>query len=184
MRLRGKCSSGLNICSDIGRVALAALTFLLASYLVRAQQQPSGSAYEHWEQFKQRLGGPLAALLEVYAPSWFSRVGLRYQDLVRRSVLNLADRPWSTLLKQPITGLLSAPDLRATIAQTLTQTLIELADDRGSVNLRHGLVQAADPNEICYLIDNDHQAVRAPASASQLLSVLNGKSPRNRSQRG
>jgi len=29
-----------------------------------------------------------------------------------------------------------------------------------------------------------HQAVRAPASAKQLLSVLNGKSPRNRSQRG
>jgi lipid-binding SYLF domain-containing protein len=29
-----------------------------------------------------------------------------------------------------------------------------------------------------------HQAVRAPASAKQLLSVLNSKSPRNRSQRG
>jgi lipid-binding SYLF domain-containing protein len=29
-----------------------------------------------------------------------------------------------------------------------------------------------------------HQAIRAPASARQLLSVLNGKSPRNRSQRG
>jgi lipid-binding SYLF domain-containing protein len=29
-----------------------------------------------------------------------------------------------------------------------------------------------------------HQAVRAPASAKQLLSVLNTKSPRNRSQRG
>jgi lipid-binding SYLF domain-containing protein len=29
-----------------------------------------------------------------------------------------------------------------------------------------------------------HQAIRAPASAKQLLTVLNGKSPRNRSQRG
>ena len=29
-----------------------------------------------------------------------------------------------------------------------------------------------------------HQAVRAPASAKQLLSVLSSKSPRNRSQRG
>jgi len=29
-----------------------------------------------------------------------------------------------------------------------------------------------------------HRAIRAPASAKQLLSVLNGKSPRNRSQRG
>jgi lipid-binding SYLF domain-containing protein len=29
-----------------------------------------------------------------------------------------------------------------------------------------------------------HQAVRAPASAKQLLSVLNTQSPRNRSQRG
>jgi lipid-binding SYLF domain-containing protein len=29
-----------------------------------------------------------------------------------------------------------------------------------------------------------HQAVRAPASARQLISVLNGKSPKNRSQRG
>jgi lipid-binding SYLF domain-containing protein len=29
-----------------------------------------------------------------------------------------------------------------------------------------------------------HQAIRAPASARQLISVLNGKSPRNKSQRG
>ena len=44
MHRHGKCNSGLSICSDMGRLTLAALTFLLASYPVRAQQQISGSA--------------------------------------------------------------------------------------------------------------------------------------------
>ncbi|PWU04161.1 MAG: TIGR04255 family protein [Terriglobia bacterium] len=111
--------------------------------------------YHTWEQFKEHLARPLKALIDVYTPSWFSRVGLRYQDLVRRSTLNLTDRSWSELLKQPIAGLLAAPDLKATVIQTLTQTLIQLPDGIGNVNLRHGLIQSADNGETCYLIDND-----------------------------
>jgi len=113
------------------------------------------TSYKRWEQFKEHLNGPLKALVDVYAPSWFSRIGLRYQDLIKRSSLGLADRPWPELLKQPITGLLASSDLRATVTQTLTQTVIRLPNERGYINLRHGLVQVAGSDEICYLIDND-----------------------------
>jgi uncharacterized protein (TIGR04255 family) len=113
------------------------------------------TSYRHWEEFKEHLKAPLDALLDIYAPSWFSRIGLRYQDLIRRSALNLADRPWSELLKPPITGMLSAGDLNATVEQTLTQSVVKLPNEQGYINLRHGLLQTADNSETCYLIDND-----------------------------
>jgi uncharacterized protein (TIGR04255 family) len=137
-------------------------------------------SYRRWEEFKRHLEGPLNALLDIYAPSWFSRVGLRYQDLIKRSALNLADRPWPELLKQPITGLLSAPDLRATVEQTLTQSVIQIPDGLGYVNLRHGLVQTTKNTEVCYLIDNDFFTDKQtrPADVYNKLDYFNQQSGR------
>jgi uncharacterized protein (TIGR04255 family) len=110
--------------------------------------------YSRWEEFKQHLEGPMAALLQEYSPPWFTRIGLRYQDLVRRSVLKLEDRAWSDLLKPSIVGLLASSDLNLSVLQSFTQTVMRLP---GATNLtlRHGIAQASDNNELCYLIDND-----------------------------
>lgn len=111
--------------------------------------------YEKWETFREQLAGPFQALIETYRPSFFTRVGLRYQDLIQRSRLGLDGHAWANLLEPHITGLLAAPGLKADVGATFAQTSMRFRRDLGQVTLRHGLVEAADRQETCYLFDAD-----------------------------
>ena len=111
--------------------------------------------YERWEGFRERLAIPFHALLDIYQPSFFTRVGLRYQDLIQRTRLGLQGQEWASLLQPHIAGLLSASNLNADINATFAQTAIGFRGNLGQVTLRHGLVQAADGQETCYLFDAD-----------------------------
>lgn len=111
------------------------------------------TAYHHWEEFKAHLESSLRALLEIYRPAFFTRVGLRYQNLVQRSKLGLGDQPWSSLLKPQIAGLFTIPDLQ--VGEALSVASIRLPQEDGLVRIRHGLAQAVGASEECYLIDSD-----------------------------
>jgi uncharacterized protein (TIGR04255 family) len=65
------------------------------------------SKYTRWEDFLQRIGKPLAALLDIYKPAFYERIGLRYVDAFRRSKLNLDGVDWSELIQPCALGLLS-----------------------------------------------------------------------------
>ena len=135
--------------------------------------------YRRWEDFKKRFSGPLAALMEEYAPPFFTRVGLRYQDLIRRSSLNLAESSWPELLKAPIVGLMASAELNLTVVQSFTQTVMKLPGG-ADLNLRHGIAQAVDNDELCYLIDNDFSTEERtnPTNAFSRLDYFNQQSGR------
>src|SRR5262249_11181705 len=86
----------------------------------------STKRYITWEEFKQHLQPALDALTVEYAPSFFSRIGLRYRDLIQRSQLNLSKFHWSQLLKPHIAGELSSPDVADHIEHALRQTTVRL----------------------------------------------------------
>lgn len=110
--------------------------------------------YTRWEEFLGRFLGPLQALCQEYRPSFFNRVGLRYVDLVRRSKLGLGDTPWSQLLSPQIAGQL-ASDIAADVQDATHAVIIKLNDNNDKVRMHHGLVATQNPDEVCYLIDND-----------------------------
>ena len=59
----------------------------------------STSKYTRWEHFLNLFRLPLAALSELYVPSFFTRVGLRYVNAIQREMVGLApNRPWSQLI--------------------------------------------------------------------------------------
>ena len=62
--------------------------------------------YKVWEDFKKKLEIPLTALIHVYSPSYFSRIGLRYKNVIQRSTLDLAGVSWTKLLRPQILGVL------------------------------------------------------------------------------
>lgn len=68
--------------------------------------------YPGWEEFARRLDRPLASFIQIYAPAWFQRVGLRYRNLVSRERLGLEGVPWSELFAPAYTGLLREEDVR------------------------------------------------------------------------
>jgi uncharacterized protein (TIGR04255 family) len=53
----------------------------------------STTLYTRWEDFSVDLMQTIGALTEIYAPSFFSRIGLRYMNAIQRSELGLSDMP-------------------------------------------------------------------------------------------
>jgi uncharacterized protein (TIGR04255 family) len=68
----------------------------------------SASNYDRWEEFHDHMSKPLAALLEIYRPSFFERIGLRYVNAFRRSSLNSSNVPWTELIQPFVLGFMSA----------------------------------------------------------------------------
>lgn len=110
--------------------------------------------YIQWESFRQHLELPLNILMEIYRPALFSRIGLRYVNVIRRSQLGLEDIEWSNLIQPYIAGVLSVFD-KNSVRGSLSNEEILLSDDAGVVRIIHGLATAKRNNEMVYLIDND-----------------------------
>ena len=117
----------------------------------------STSSYERYEQFKQRLEEVLTIFERIYKPSFYTRVGLRYKDLIIRSKLGIKDNDWSELIAKRIASELHNPELSSSI-QTISKNLV-LNTENGQITLNHGLVTVKEPlekgDEIAYLIDAD-----------------------------
>lgn len=121
--------------------------------------------YSRWEDFSVHFQSPFAALLLEYEPTFFTRIGLRYKNVIRRSGLDLTGVPWSELLKPHIAGLLSSSDIEPeNINGIVNRTELHLGDTIGTVMIRHGFVVDETTNEVCYAIDNDFFASRIEES--------------------
>jgi uncharacterized protein (TIGR04255 family) len=112
-------------------------------------------AYKRWEQFLGQLQPPLKALSEIYQPSFFGRVGLRYTDGIERKPLNLVECKWSELLRKEILGEIALPQFEDCLEDVQRIIRLKFHDGNGSILLRHGLGQVLGHAEICYMIDLD-----------------------------
>ncbi|MBI3684705.1 MAG: TIGR04255 family protein [Acidobacteria bacterium] len=115
----------------------------------------STSAYRRWEDFRAHLDGPMKALIEVYAPAFLTRIGLRYQDLIRRSALNAPGTNWRDLVKPHFAGVLAAPEVAGAVDEAFGQILIRFPHFKSKARVNYGVVKTADTSEECFLIDND-----------------------------
>jgi uncharacterized protein (TIGR04255 family) len=79
--------------------------------------------YTRWEEFLQHFSKPFEEFLHEYSPVLFSRVGLRYQDVIRKSHLGLTDTPWSALLQPYIAGMLATTDFDSNHIQSTMQVV-------------------------------------------------------------
>ncbi|MEX0267819.1 TIGR04255 family protein [Leptolyngbyaceae cyanobacterium UHCC 1019] len=113
--------------------------------------------YKRYEVFKHRFQKIVAAFEAIYKPSFYSRIGLRYQDLVIRSSLGLKDEDWTSLIPVHIAPELHSPETAGAVIAS-TKTLM-MKIETGLVAFRHGLVEARDPEqnliEPAYLLDSD-----------------------------
>ncbi len=96
----------------------------------------STTSYSHWGEFKTMFGVPIDALNEIYKPSFFTRVGLRYVNVIDREVLQLRDKPWSKLLRPEILGELALPQFEAVLETTRRQLRLKTSDM--NIFLQHG----------------------------------------------
>ncbi|WP_204154454.1 TIGR04255 family protein [Leptolyngbya sp. CCY15150] len=112
--------------------------------------------YEKWEDFRSRLSSAISLLVKYYSPSHFTRVGLRYQDLIIRSELGLEQHPWRRLLQPPVLGVFVAdnlPEHDFTEALSVFACRLDYAD--AVLRVRYGLAREDESDELGYLIDAD-----------------------------
>lgn len=115
----------------------------------------SCSQYQRWEDFKSHLTAPLLALEELYKPNFYTRLGLRYRDVIRRSSLSLNGVDWPELLRPWVTGVASQPEIADDIQEIEGVFLAALPESMGAVRVRHGVAVDEASKEQCYLIDAD-----------------------------
>lgn len=108
------------------------------------------TTYTRWEEFRRHFEVPFRALTEIYSPTFYTRIGLRYRNIIRRSKLGLGGVPWSELLRPEICGELAAPGIGDAVEQA-SRELVVIVDEGRKVRLAHGLAEGGDS----YVIDAD-----------------------------
>lgn len=116
--------------------------------------------YDRWESFRSKIEAPFHALCAEYAPPFFTRVGLRYRNLVRRSALGVSDEDWGALLNPQLVGQTTWPGLKGEIRGSRAEVLMRLSTGQDHLRILHGLVTPDDPGngqagEVAYLIDHE-----------------------------
>lgn len=137
------------------------------------------SSYEEYGEFRERFLRAVEIFERIYKPSFYTRVGLRYKDLIIRSTLGFdKDTTWAELIEKNIASELHDPKISSLI-QTITKNLI-LEIEGNQVNLNHGLVNAKDPSrnidETAYLFDADfyvEQKIEEKENVWNLLDQFN-----------
>lgn len=99
----------------------------------------STGQYREWKELRSHIDVAFKALSEVYEPPFFSRVGLRYVNLIKRSALNLQNIPWSKLINAEWLGPLAREELNANVKEFKATTAIQLGDEAGMAKVRFGL---------------------------------------------
>jgi uncharacterized protein (TIGR04255 family) len=113
-------------------------------------------AYQSWQPYRDRIDLPLRALTEIYRPSFLSRVGLRYINVIRRSSLGLVGVPWSELIQPQIAGILASSDVAVEAVQKeLCNHELRLGSGQTLLRLVHGLGSDNQTGEQVYMLDFD-----------------------------
>ncbi|BAQ66091.1 TIGR04255 family protein [Geminocystis sp. NIES-3709] len=113
--------------------------------------------YERYDTFKQQLKKIINIFQEIYKPSFYSRIGFRYQDLIIRSKLDLENVQWAELISPNIASELANSAIKNSIKNIAKNLVLE--NDYGLVSFRHGFVEVTNQEEnnkeIGYLLDAD-----------------------------
>lgn len=116
--------------------------------------------YERWEDFQPRLIAALETVKNLYSLTHWTRIGLRYRDLIIRENIGLKDIPWRELLASFLLGVSVADHLAEgnhipEINVLAAQSVVELQLEDCVLGLRYGIVRKEQVGDQAYLIDAD-----------------------------
>jgi uncharacterized protein (TIGR04255 family) len=129
--------------------------------------------YIRWEDFRQRIELPVAALREFYAPVFYNHICMRYVNLIKRETLGLGRAPWSQLIAPPASGPLSDPDLGVDVQTSLNKFFFNLPARAGKVEATCGLV-LEEPGKIPVFLIESHVFNDTQTDTPDGLIRLNG----------
>ena len=136
----------------------------------------SERAYGKWEDFRTEMVLAEEILRETYSPSFYTRIGLRYIDILNRDDYGLHETPWLQLLNPLFIGMLGSEDLSNEVREFQVETLLRVPNVAGGlVTIRHGLVRDQSGDQQLYRIDADFYTENrsSPENAFAILDRFN-----------
>lgn len=112
------------------------------------------SKYTRWEEFRNLFEAPISALIDVYKPAFFNRIGLRYTNVILRSEANLVDQPWTAILSPQIAGELNVRNWERCVRDIKRVTRL-IDPDGDGVLFQQGFSRVNKGSEEGYLLDFD-----------------------------
>jgi uncharacterized protein (TIGR04255 family) len=131
------------------------------------------TSYTRWETFRGQLESLRSALEKIYRPVAYQRLGLRYVDIIRRSILGLENAAWADLLNPSIGGELTAPEFGESIDRASSELHCQLDGDNCFLTLRTSIALAEPAKEKCFVIDCDFHTHKLTELAN-VTATLNG----------
>ncbi|KAF3888834.1 MULTISPECIES: TIGR04255 family protein [Nostocales] len=130
--------------------------------------------YERYENFIKKFKIAVEIFEKIYNPSFYSRVGLRYRDLIIRSKLNI-QKEWAELIPKHIASELYTPEIADSLQNFIKN--LQIKTEFGQVNFNHGLVMVRDTekavDETAYLLDADFFTEGKIERGEYLWNILN-----------
>lgn len=83
--------------------------------------------YDRWEKFKEQINAVLLVFEKIYKPTFYTRVGLRYKDVIDRRKLCMSERGWVELIRPNILGIIDKTN-QSTIRQWSVKSEYAFAD--------------------------------------------------------
>lgn len=131
----------------------------------------SCSHYTNWKDFSRMLDMPLAAFIQIYKPSGFQRIGLRYLNFISRRQLSLEGTSFCNLITPAFLGPIQLEHLpeqafsRCSVdSEFLLNTGVRVKLHAGPGFVRRGIQK--DP-EMKYILDFDlYLSGNLPVSSS------------------
>lgn len=139
--------------------------------------------YERWEDFRSHLVLAVTSLIEVYRPAHFTRVGLRYQNVISRANLGLEGTSWHELLDRFIIGPLAEKTMLSRVVENHGAFTLRLTDEGEFVRIQYGLgTENTDfTAQEGFLLDNDfYTDTVIPAEVNNVASRIDRYNTLNR----
>ena len=115
----------------------------------------STTNYLGWDRFKEESIFVMKYFADIYQTSQFSRIGLRYINVIDRTKLGLdISTPWKALVKNYYLGLLANPTESEKIESYELVTGLKFGP-KTAINLRVTLLVNLNSQETCLGLDND-----------------------------
>ena len=115
--------------------------------------------YIRWEDFIGRFEKALKVFVGIYEPTSFTRVGLRYIDVIVRSKLGMVGVDWGELIQDYISGVLVVDSIKGEIRSYENNFQVAI-EGEGLVRVITKTVQSSESGEPCYVIDSDFSSNR------------------------
>lgn len=129
--------------------------------------------YTCWENMLKRFKIPFNKLLEIYRPTFFERIGLRYIDAFSRNKLDIANKKWSDLIQLTWLGAMATVGEQRIISNwTDVEYFLENGISRAKIHA--GLGNLSNDPEQMFIIDSDfvHDKNVKPEEFADIVNYL------------